>query len=144
MVLSILITYLVPTSATNNKYAVWEETVPPSAGPPPHSHTDEEVFYVLEGEFEFMLNGSLIPAVPGSVIHVPSNNVHNYRNTGQKTGKLLVMAMPGLLVDYFRAIGQPVQFAHDIPALNIAPDFTKIDAEKAIALASEYGVTFHL
>ncbi|WP_256009137.1 cupin domain-containing protein [Desertivirga xinjiangensis] len=144
VVLSILITFLIPKSATGGKYSVWEETVPPLAGPPPHSHTDEEVFYVLEGEFEFMLNGAMIPAQPGSVIHVPSNDLHTYRNTGNCAGKLLTMTNPGKLEDYFRAVGKAVTLAADIPDLNVAPDLAKLDAAKAIALAPEYGITFHL
>lgn len=144
MVLGILITFLIPKSATNGKYAVWEETVPPLAGPPPHSHTDEEVFYVLEGEFEFMLNGALIPALPGSVIHIPSGELHTYKNTGNTSGKLLTLITPGLLEDYFYAVGEQVKSAADIADLDVAPDFANIDAGKAIALAPEYGITFHL
>lgn len=98
----------------------------------------------LDGEFEFMLNGALIPALPGSVIHLPSNDLHTYKNTGNKTGKLLTLATPGLLVDYFQVIGQPVKSVNDIPDLNTAPDFSKIDAGKAFAFAADYGVTFHL
>jgi quercetin dioxygenase-like cupin family protein len=144
MLLGILITILIPKSATNGKYAVWEETVPPQAGPPPHTHTDEEVFYVLEGEFEFMLNGALIPAKPGSVIHVPSGELHNYRNTGSTAGKLLTMITPGLLETFFHTVGQPVKTAADIPDLDLVPDFARMDAGQFIALAPQYKVTLHL
>jgi len=144
MVLGILITFLVPKSATNGKYAIWEETVPPLAGPPPHTHSDEEVFYVLEGEFEFMLNGALIPATAGSVIHIPSGDLHNYRNTGNQRGKLLTVCTPGLLEDYFHTVGQLVKSAADIPDLDLAPDFSRLDAGKALTLAPQYEVTFHL
>lgn len=143
MVLSILITFLIPKSATDGKYAIWEETVPPQAGPPPHTHPDEEVFYVLEGEFEFMLNGALIPAKAGSIIHVPSNELHNYRNVGSTAGKLLTVITPGQLADYFHAVGQPVKSAADIPDLDMVPDFTNMDISQALALAPQHDVTFH-
>lgn len=144
MVLTTLITLLVPKSASNGGYSVWEETVPPQAGPPPHNHTDEEVFYVLDGEFEFMLNGALIPAAAGGVIHVPSMAVHTYRNTGSKAGKLLTMATKGQLEDYFHAVGKKVQSDRDIPDLDLVPDFSTLDAGRFIALAPQYQVTFHL
>ncbi|TSJ34883.1 cupin domain-containing protein [Mucilaginibacter corticis] len=144
MVLSILITFLIPKSATGGKYAIWEETVPPLAGPPPHIHPDEEVFYVLEGEFEFMLNSALIPAKAGSVVHIPSNELHNYKNIGDKAGKLLNIITPGQLADYFHAVGQPVKSEADIADLNIVPDFANMDIGQALALAPEHAVTFHL
>jgi quercetin dioxygenase-like cupin family protein len=144
MVLTILITFLIPKSATDGKYSVWEETVPPQAGPPPHTHADEEVFYVLEGEFEFTLNGALIPAKAGSVIHIPSGELHHYRNTGETIGRLLNVVHAGRLDEFFHAVGKPVKTAADIPDLAGVPDFASLDPSQFIALAPHYDIALHM
>ncbi|GAB4028798.1 cupin domain-containing protein [Spirosoma koreense] len=144
-VLTTLITLLVPSQATAGKYSVWEETVPPLAGPPPHSHPDEEVFYVLDGSFEFFLHdlSQPIQATTGAAIHIPSQALHTYRNRGTTAGKLLTMATPGKLEAYFRAVGKPVHSAEDVPDLNQVPDFPNLDARDFLERAPEHKVTFY-
>jgi len=146
MVLTTLITLLAPKKSTGGKYSLWEETVPPFAGPPPHSHSDEELFYVVSGNFEFILNDPTRPitANAGDSIHIPADALHTYKNVGETVGKLITMVTPGKLEDYFRAVGKPVNTATDIPDLNAVPDFSKLDAGNFIALAPQYDVTFHL
>lgn len=141
-----LIRLLVPQAATNHQYAVFEENVPPLGGPPPHMHPDEEVFYILEGEFEFILNDLSTPfrAEAGSVVHVPSNALHTFKNIGPKAGKMVVIITPGRLEQYFRQIGTPIKSINERPDLNKAPDLTKLEVAKAFALAGEYGITFCL
>src|SRR5437764_1283864 len=50
--------FLATGEDTDGKYALWEATVPPGGGPPPHVHSrEEEGFYVLEGEITFRAGG---------------------------------------------------------------------------------------
>lgn len=44
---------------------------------PEHSHTNEQVSIMLEGEFELTLEGEPILFGPGSVIVIPSNAKHS-------------------------------------------------------------------
>ena len=145
IVLTDLVTLLIPASATAGQYAVWEDIVPPLAGPPPHSHPDEEVFYVISGSFEFMLNDPTQPiqASAGAVIRIPSYALHTYKNVGDTSGKLLTFAMPGKLEDYFRAVGKPVRSSQDIPDLEKVPDFATLDVTDFIGLAPQHDVTFY-
>lgn len=144
LILTDVINVLVSNTETENKYAVFEENVPPLGGPPPHSHPDEEVFYILEGEFEFVRNDLNNPfkALSGSVVHILSNEVHTFKNVGRTPGKMIVMLTPGKLLDYFRAIGSPLNDDADIPDLKKVPDFSKLDVEKAFQLAPEHNVQF--
>ena len=146
LVLTDLITLLVPAKATAGRYSIWEDIVPPLAGPPPHSHPDEEIFYVVDGSFEFMLHdpANPIPATTGAVIKIPGNALHTFRNIGTTAGKLLTCAMPGKLEDYFRAVGKPVRSAHDIPDLTKVPDFATLDIANFLQLAPQHEVTFYL
>lgn len=145
IVLSDLMHIRVAPEDTGHTYAFVEDIVPPLAGPPPHTHPDEEVFYIVEGEFEFILNdlANPMPAKAGSVIHVPSMALHTYRNVGNKPGKLVAILTPGNLVHYFRAISSPAD-PEQLPDLTQVPDFTRLDLSKVFALAPEHKVSFVL
>ncbi|MCK3684560.1 cupin domain-containing protein [Maribellus sp. YY47] len=146
IVLTDLIKVLVSNHETGNEYAVFEENVPPLGGPPPHTHPDEEIFYIVEGSFEFILNDIQNPfkAHQGSVLHVPSNAVHTFKNVGQTPGKMVVILSPGNLMDYFRVIGTTVEENTPLPDLNKVPDFTKMDVSKAFQHARAHNVHFVL
>lgn len=145
IVLSDLMQILVSPEQTGNSYAIIENIVPPLAGPPPHTHPDEEVFYVLEGEFDFILHDPENPqrANAGSVIHVPSMALHTFKNVGDKPGKLLVILTPGSLIDYFRGIASPYD-PENLSDMNQIPDFAKMDLSKVFALAPEFKVSYVL
>ena len=146
LVLTDVIKVLVSNTEMGNGYAVFEENVPPLGGPPPHRHPDEEVFYVLEGKFEFILNDMENPfqVLPGSVVHVPSNAIHTFKNVGGTPGKMVVLLKPGDLLDYFRAIGTPIRNDKDRPDLTKVPDISKIDFSKVFELAPVYNIEFFL
>jgi quercetin dioxygenase-like cupin family protein len=58
-VLTDLITIKISAKDTANLYSVIEEIVPPGGGPPPHRHAEVEIFYVLEGTFDFVIEDIL-------------------------------------------------------------------------------------
>jgi len=146
LVLTDIIKVLAISKESNNQYAIFEESVPPLGGPPPHTHPDEEVFYVLDGDFEFVLNDLENPfkALAGSVVHVPSNAVHTFKNVGTTSGKMLVIITPGKLLDYFRVIGNQLNNISEMPNMNEVPDFSKLDLAKAFKYAPEHDVNFVL
>ncbi|GGD14110.1 cupin domain-containing protein [Flavobacterium orientale] len=125
-------------------FAIMTEEVPPLGGPPPHSHPDEEIFYVLEGNFEFVLHDVKHPftALPGSLVHVPSEALHTYKNTGNTKGKLLVTLLPGNLLDYFRAIGESLPIGTSMD-LSSPPDVNAIDFGKVFEEAPKHGIHFY-
>lgn len=129
----------------NHSYAVIEDNVPPLGGPPPHRHPDEELFYVLEGDFEFILNDLNNPfkAKPGSVIHVPSNALHTFKNVGSTPGKLLTLLFPGDLLQFFRAINEYKDLG-SLPDVSKVPDLSQMDFGKVFAKAAVHQVEFVL
>jgi len=146
IVLTDIIEVLVNNHETKNEYAVFEENVPPLGGPPPHTHPDVEIFYIVKGEFEFILNDLQNPfkALPGSVVHVPSNALHTFKNVGNTPGKMVVILSPGKLLDYFRVIGDNVNAETILPDLNKVPDLSKMDISKVFKYAPEHNVEFVL
>lgn len=54
-------------------------------------HGMDKVYYVLEGEGLFLLDGRELPAKAGEMLVAPEDVPHGVRNTG--TGRLLVLAV---------------------------------------------------
>ena len=56
---------------------------PDFEGVDPHTHSDQvDSFYVLEGEAEFIVEGDVIRAGPGTYVAAPPGVVHGFRNVG--------------------------------------------------------------
>ena len=64
---------------------------PHSATHAPHSHPEEEFFFVLEGKIEFYLNGGRKVVGPFSSLYCPSNVEHGIRNVGDTEARYLVV-----------------------------------------------------
>ena len=72
-----------------------ESELPPGGGFPPHVHDDyEEVFYVLAGEIEYLIDDSWVPAPAGSTVFVPPGRVHGFRNNSDRPARHLAIASP--------------------------------------------------
>jgi mannose-6-phosphate isomerase-like protein (cupin superfamily) len=109
-VLRELVTYKVPSRRTGGAYALFEATAQPGTGPPPHvHHREDEAFYVLEGEYEFLLGGDALRAGAGSLLYVPKGTLHAHKNVGEGVGRMLVTQTPGGLYElFFQKAGMPV------------------------------------
>lgn len=55
----------------------------PGAVFPRHSHPQEQVTIVLQGEIEFDLDGELVRLGPGEIVLIPRNMPHGARVLGQ-------------------------------------------------------------
>lgn len=57
----------------------------------PHSHPEDEFFFILEGNAEVYLNGMWRAVGPNTSFYCPSNIEHGIRNSGDKELKYLVI-----------------------------------------------------
>ena len=64
---------------------------PHSATHPPHKHSEDEFFFVLEGHAEFFLDGKTKVVGPFTSLYCPSNVEHGIRNVGETQLKYLVI-----------------------------------------------------
>jgi quercetin dioxygenase-like cupin family protein len=64
---------------------------PHAATHAPHSHKEDEFFFVLEGTAEFYLNGKTATGTAYSSFYCPSNSTHGIRNIGDTELKYLVI-----------------------------------------------------
>ena len=55
-----------------------------------HTHPGDEISYVLEGEADILIDGQPVKHVkPGDGFSIPGGQIHNARNTGSGTLKLV-------------------------------------------------------
>jgi mannose-6-phosphate isomerase-like protein (cupin superfamily) len=84
-------------------FALAELTAEPHwAGPVPHVHRrHEELWYVLEGEFEFLLGEERVHAGPGTFVRVPPGLVHAPSNALGSRSRLIMTLSPPDFEGYF-------------------------------------------
>ena len=81
---------------TGGSIGLIEATTPPGAGPPRHVHYScDELFYVLEGQFLFLVGDRQFSGPPGTFVFIPRGTVHAAKVVGSEPGKVLVSYVPG-------------------------------------------------
>jgi quercetin dioxygenase-like cupin family protein len=102
----------------------------PGGGPPPHIHSrEDETFQVLEGEYEFTVDGKSFVAKKGTTIFAPQGIAHTYRYLGQAPGRLMCVITPAGFEGFFEAVGALTpQQQQDIP--------------RVITIGKEFGLEF--
>ncbi len=130
-----LYTFLATGEDTYGQYALFDFLVPPQAGPPPHIHTrEDEVFYVVEGEINFQVGNQVFTGTAGDFIPYTRGQVHAFKNLGIEPARMLVIAAPAGLENFFREAGQPASDPSNIPLDNIP---------KLVAVAPNFGLELY-
>ena len=139
-VLGEVLTYKITSERTGGAYSLFEVVSEPGGGPPPHvQHREDETFYVLEGEYEFLDDGRTTRVGKGSLVYVPKGTLHTYKNIDDKPGRMLVSQTPGGLHErFFEEIGE---LATDESRL---VSEGSVDIEKIAVIAAEYGIEIPL
>lgn len=129
-------TVLISGADTNGRYALIDMSVPPGGGPPPHRHDFEEMFHVLEGEFQVTFRGEESVIRAGETINVPARAPHFFHNASDRTARVLCMVTPPGLEEYFALWGVP------LPDRTRFPDLSDEDAQARLQEAVELGPRF--
>ena len=96
---------LLTTEATGGAISVIQGWHKPGEGPPDHVHfNQEEVFFILEGTYELTVGDKTSTVGPGTIVFIPRNVVHRFKNVGDTTGRMLDWSLPGGQDLYFKAI----------------------------------------
>jgi len=133
-----LVTYKVTAEQTGGAYSLSEvASRPGKGGPPPHiQHRHDEAFYVLEGEYEFLVEGRTINMEVGSLVYVPKGNLHAHNIVGEEPGRMLVSQTPGGLYEQlFEEIGEEMKDRPLAPVSEYPPDM-----ERIARIAAGYGI----
>lgn len=131
-----LLRFLVRSAEADGGFSLTECETMPGAGTPPHFQADDrEAFVVLEGEYEFMLDGQSRRAGPGAFVRVEKGVVHAFRNIGDRPAKMLILNWPGGLHEgFFEAVG-------DWLAPGEVPEAKAPDMGRIFAAARTAGIT---
>ena len=123
---------LVKVSAedSDGMLAFFHLVAPPMSGPPRHVHTrEDELFYILEGELVFELDGERHTVREGDTVYLRRGVVHTYQNFTSSDARLLIATTPGAFCNLF------VELSAATPPGSL-PAFELIDA-----IATKYGIT---
>jgi mannose-6-phosphate isomerase-like protein (cupin superfamily) len=71
----------------------WRE--PNTRGPGTHAHSDEHVFYVIEGTVAVELDGQWREAPRGSYLVIPGGTPHDFENRGALRAGSISINVPG-------------------------------------------------
>ena len=104
--------------------------VPPGGGPPPHREPGDEIFIIVEGRYEFLLDGERTEVGPGGVVFVPRGCTHAFRNVGDTMGRHWTFNLSGDFDQLFER--SAAVFAAGGPP----------DRDRLVAIAREYGAEF--
>ncbi|WP_406356891.1 cupin domain-containing protein [Streptomyces sp. NBC_01635] len=92
---------------TDGALAFMDGTVEPGHGNVPHVHSKEdEAFYVLSGEFEFLNGAERFTAGPEDFVYIPKGTRHGFRNPSREPARLLVFYTPAGPESFFLAHGE--------------------------------------
>lgn len=121
------VTYKATSAETDGAYFCFEVSTTPGFGPPLHRHAYRELFYVIEGSYEFTLqHGDEIETIVGTAgtsLAIPPNVPHTFRNAGDEPARLLFVHQPAALEEFFEEFGVPVPASGEIPDDLEPPDF---------------------
>ena len=119
---------LVTSEMTGGASATLLETSPPGGGPPPHKHENEdETFFIVEGEYELLVDGEWVKGHAGDAFYRARGTVHAFRNSGSTAAKMLIFVEPGGFQRYLE---------------EISPLSVPVDLGKLIEISNRYGIFF--
>lgn len=125
-------TYSITVTKTDSAgtVGVFEAVVPAGEGPPLHVHYNEdEVIHVVEGEYEFWLDGKTMRRGPGHSMFLPRGVPHTFRVASATPGRSVGIVTPGGFENFF------VEMA--TRSLRIPTDLPEI-----ASIGSNYGLEF--
>ncbi len=130
-------TILVSGVETAGRYCLIDMHVPSGGGPPPHRHDFEEMFSLVEGELEFTFRSETSTVRAGWTVNIPANAPHAFRNTSGAAVRMLCMATPAGLDEFFQEVGDPVD-SRTAPPPKLTPEERGQRQAKALSLLARY------
>jgi len=79
---------------------------PHTQGPGPHSHPEDDIFYVIEGTMSVLVGEAWTHATRGSFILVPGGVTHDFENRGETRAGVLNFSIPGSFESHMPSIAQ--------------------------------------
>lgn len=117
---------LVKLGGKSAQMTVMLSTTAPKVGPPLHRHSrEDEAFFVLEGNFLFEADGKQTHAGPGCFMFLPRGTAHAFQNVGEAPGKMLILAQPAGVENFFSEIDRATREMREADMNVLLPIFAK-------------------
>jgi quercetin dioxygenase-like cupin family protein len=94
----------------------------------------DQGFYILDGEYTFIIEDDTLTASTGSWIFVPCNTQHAWRCDSSE-GRVLTVTVPGGLEAFYRQVGDSVSDRIKLPPRS------EPDVDALTAAAAQHGIT---
>lgn len=121
------------TADTDGRFALLDQRVPPGYAVPRHVHrTEDEAWYVLEGEATFYCGEQTFAAGPGSWVFLPQDVPHTFK-VGTAGARLLTLTAPSGFADFVREAG-------DLATELTIPPPTPVDERRLAEIAQRHHV----
>lgn len=135
-----LVHILVDSRCTGGASVLVHVVCAPGSGPPMHTHArEDELFYVIEGEMTFVLEGQETRGGPGTSVFARRGAPHRFVNRSSSPARFIVAITPGGLDEFFREVGTPLPPGTMQP---VSP--TPGEIEALVHGAPNYGITLHI
>lgn len=117
---------------TAGRFTVFEAEIPAHSGPPLHSHPhQDEWWYIVEGDFRFVVDGFEVRAKAGDTLFAPKGSRHTFQNLTAQPGRLVTTVVPGGIDTFF----EEIQHA--------APEGTAPNPAALMPIFRKYGQELH-
>ena len=84
-----------------------DHRVPAGYAPPPHVHSDQdEVFYIISGQFDVRCGEQRWEAGPGDLVFLPRRVPHSFVVSGDEPGRTLLINAPAGFAEVIVELGQ--------------------------------------
>ena len=103
-------------------------TLEPGPGAPAHHQpTEDELWFAVDGEWEWTVGAQTIQASKGAFAYIPRNTTHTFRNVGTTTATMFTLNTPAGHERGFRKAGE----------------LRKIPGADVRGMLKDYGIIFH-
>jgi hypothetical protein len=92
---------------------------------------EDEMFYILEGEFDVLFGKQTAHARAGEYIHLPRGTAHAFRNTTNRQASFLCWVTPANLEPFFNAFKRAWPADQALPLPPNEEDISKLMAAAA-------------
>lgn len=132
--LGTLMTVKAGEKETGGTFSLIECDMPAGFGPPPHIHqTEDEAFYILEGEVTVFCGRDSWLAEPGSFVFLPKGVQHRFVVGDDAPARMLQLTLPARFEHFATEVGEPA-------TERTLPPPSPPDIEKLVSTAKKYDI----